>query len=48
MKFAVQYSREAAALLDAGRIAVDCFKCPAWPDLIAMVSTEYPLTCTSR
>jgi uncharacterized protein (UPF0276 family) len=35
MKFAVNYSREAGDLVREGRIEVDYFKCPAWPDLIA-------------
>ena len=43
MRFAVHYSRPAADLLDAGRIAVDAFKCPAWPDLIATVQAKYPM-----
>ncbi len=43
MQFAVHYSRPAVALVDAGRIAPDCFKCPAWPDLIAAVGAAYPL-----
>jgi hypothetical protein len=43
MRFAVHYSRPAADLIDAGRIAVDAFKCPAWPDLIAAVQARYPM-----
>jgi len=35
MKFAVNYSPQAAELYQTGRIQVDFFKCPAWPDLIA-------------
>lgn len=35
MKFALNYSPQAAALLREGRIEVDVFKCPDWPDLIA-------------
>jgi len=35
MKFAINYSREAAALLDEGRIRTDLFKCPAWPNLVS-------------
>jgi len=34
MKFALNYSREAAALVQAGRIEVDYFKLPAWPATI--------------
>ncbi len=43
MEFAVQYSPPAAALRDAGKIAVDRFKCPAWPELIATVQARYPM-----
>jgi hypothetical protein len=43
MRFAVHYSRPAADLIDAGWIAIDAFKCPAWPDLIATVQARYPL-----
>jgi len=43
MDFAVHYSVPAAALFDAGAIAVDRFKCPAWPDLVAQVQARYPL-----
>lgn len=43
MDFAVHYSVPAAALLDAGAIAVDRFKCPAWPDLVTQVQSRYPL-----
>lgn len=35
MKFAVNYSSAAADLLREGRIEIDCFKCPAWPDTVA-------------
>ena len=44
MNVAVHYSQAAAALLDAGQIAPDYFKCPAWPDLIATVRAKYPLS----
>ncbi len=43
MQFAVHYSPPAAALVDAGRITVDSFKCPAWPELIATVRAKYPM-----
>jgi uncharacterized protein len=43
MKFAVHYSRPAAALVDAVRIAPDCFKCPAWPELVATARAHYPM-----
>ncbi len=42
MRFAVHYSRPAADLVDAGRIAIDAFKCPAWPGLVAAVQAKYP------
>jgi uncharacterized protein (UPF0276 family) len=35
VQFALNYSRKAAALLRAGEIRIDLFKCPAWPDLVA-------------
>jgi uncharacterized protein (UPF0276 family) len=35
MNFAINYSPQAAALLKEGRIQIDYFKCPDWPDLIA-------------
>jgi uncharacterized protein len=44
LDFAVHYSAQAAALVDAGVIAVDRFKCPAWPDLVARVRARYPLS----
>jgi uncharacterized protein len=43
MNFAVHYSQAAAALVDAGRITPDFFKCPAWPELVATVQANYPL-----
>lgn len=49
-KFAINYSPQAAALLDARQISVDVFKCPDWPDLIhnarahAPVYVHFPLT----
>jgi len=43
MNVAVHYSLPAAALVDAGRIKPDYFKCPAWPELIAMVRARYPM-----
>lgn len=35
MDFALNYSPQAVALLQAGRLEVDLFKCPDWPDLVA-------------
>jgi uncharacterized protein (UPF0276 family) len=43
MKFAVNYSAEAAELYDAESIKIDLFKTPAWPDLIASIQEKYPL-----
>ena len=43
MKFAVNYSAAAADLLRQGRIEIDRFKCPAWPDLIATAQTLHPV-----
>ncbi len=34
MNFALNYSPQAADLVQSGQIQVDLFKCPAWPDLI--------------
>ncbi len=41
MDFAVNYSHIAARLLDEGRIQVERFKCPAWPEMIAEVRGRY-------
>lgn len=38
MQFAINYSPQAAQLWRDGRIQVDLFKCPDWPDLVADVS----------
>lgn len=43
MEFAVNYSPEAAALLADGRIAIDRFKLPDWPDLIAEARPHAPI-----
>ncbi len=40
MQLAVNYSAAAAELVAGGQIRFDCFKCPAWPDL---VTTAQPL-----
>ena len=37
MQFAINYSPQAEKLWRAGRIRVDLFKCPDWPDLVAKV-----------
>jgi uncharacterized protein (UPF0276 family) len=39
MKLAINYSSQAAALLSQGRLQLDRFKCPDWPDMIAEAST---------
>jgi sugar phosphate isomerase/epimerase len=38
MKFAINYSTQAAVLFTQGRLMVDRFKCPDWPDLISEAS----------
>ncbi|MBN1873549.1 MAG: DUF692 family protein [Anaerolineae bacterium] len=43
MQFAVNYSEAAAALLHAGKVQFNRFKCPAWPDLVARVQAQYPV-----
>lgn len=35
MQFAINWSPEAAALLSAGKIQLDLYKCPDWADLVA-------------
>ena len=37
-RFSVNYSPAAASLASAGRVEVDLFKCPAWPDLVAALN----------
>lgn len=41
--FALNFSREAAALLDAGAIRLDRWKCPPWPDLITEARHTLPV-----
>jgi uncharacterized protein (UPF0276 family) len=43
MDFSINYSTQAAALLTEGRIQIDRFKCPDWPDLIAEASRYCPV-----
>jgi uncharacterized protein (UPF0276 family) len=43
MEFALNYSPQAADLLRAGKITIDRFKCPDWPDLVAEVQATYPI-----
>jgi hypothetical protein len=33
MEFALNYSPQAAQLLQEGRIEIDRYKCPDWPDV---------------
>jgi uncharacterized protein (UPF0276 family) len=42
MKLAANYSRAAADLLRQGKIQLDYFKCPAWPDLVTTVRKIHP------
>lgn len=41
MKFAINYSPQAEALLREGKIEVDIFKCPAWDELVPRVQREF-------
>ncbi|MBN2007606.1 MAG: DUF692 family protein [Anaerolineae bacterium] len=41
MDFAINFSHIAARLFDEGRIQVDRFKCPAWPEIINEVRSRY-------
>ncbi|MFN8373888.1 MAG: DUF692 family protein [Anaerolineae bacterium] len=43
MKFALNYSPEAAALLDEKLIHIDLYKCAAWDDMIATASQQLPV-----
>ena len=43
MKLAINYSQQADALVAAGHISVDYFKCPDWPDLVEKVSAVHPV-----
>ncbi len=43
MKFAINYSPQAAEMLDEGRIKIDLYKCPEWPDLITAAQKQRPL-----
>lgn len=43
MEFAINYSPQAAALLAEGRIQIDRFKTPDWPDMIAQARTQAPV-----
>lgn len=43
MKFALNYSPQAAELVDTGRIDIDYFKTPPWPDMIQEASQTRPV-----
>lgn len=43
MKIALNYSPQAARLLDEGAIALDYYKCPDWPDMVATASQQRPV-----
>ncbi len=43
MKFAINYSTQAAVLFRSGLIRLDYFKCPDWPDLILEASQLLPV-----
>lgn len=43
MRLAINYTPQAAALLDNGEITLDLFKCPDWPDLIAEARQMRPV-----
>lgn len=43
MEFAINYSPQAAALLRAGQIEIDYFKCPDWDDMIATARAQKPV-----
>lgn len=43
MKFALNYSPAAADLLRAGKIEIDLFKCPDWPELVSEAEKLRPV-----
>jgi uncharacterized protein (UPF0276 family) len=43
MNFALNYSPQAADLLQRGLIALDLFKCPNWPDMVATARAYCPV-----
>jgi uncharacterized protein (UPF0276 family) len=43
MEVSINWSPQAGALLSAGRIRPDRFKCPDWPDLIATARSQRPV-----
>lgn len=44
MLLAVNYSHPAAALYSAGKIPLDRFKCPDWPDMVAEAAELLPIS----
>lgn len=45
MKFAVQYSKPLAQMIQSGAVTIDVFKCPSWTDLVAEASQILPVYC---
>ncbi len=43
MKLALNYSAPAAELVRQGQIAIDLYKCPDWPDVVAVARAEHPV-----
>ena len=43
MNFAINYSPQAAELLATGRIEIDLFKTPPWPEMIAKAERQRPV-----
>lgn len=43
MKFAINYSKQAAQLVEHGEIAIDYFKCPDWPGMVEEASRLRPV-----
>lgn len=43
MKLAINYSEQANALVAEGRVSLDAFKCPDWPNLVEKVHKAYPV-----
>lgn len=43
MRLAINYTPQAAALLDSGQIELDLYKCPDWPDLITQAQQQRPV-----
>ncbi len=43
MRFALNYSPQAAELVQTGQIDIDLFKCPAWPDMVTEAQSLRPV-----